>query len=421
MNTVSGYAPSAVISITPASNGGNKESIQSIKFQAPKSYASQGRAVTKDDYITLIQQNNYGIALDSVNVWGGEESNPPQYGKIFVAVKPKGGYSLTDNQKKILANDVISPVSVLTVVPVIIDPTYVYLLFNASVLVDFKKTVYTSSQIQTLITNGIKTYCNANLNTFNSTFVIGDLIQYCQNLNNAIIAVDFNVYLQRRIIPKFGSSQNYTIELGAAIEPGYVEEAISITPSFSTYDSSGNFYPEVYFEVAPDSTTNIDSATLISGGSGYTSPTVSISGDGTGATATATVENGVITNINIISGGSNYTQASIVISDSTGQGATAIVNLRGNYAQLRTYYFVNGIKNILSGGGSSPTTSPGTVDYSTGIITLNNFAPTALNSTDGILRVNGYASNRIISSVYDKIVTLDNNDSSAITVNVVAK
>ena len=89
---------------------------------------------------------------------------PPEYGKVFIAVKPSGGYSLTDNQKQILVNDVISPISVLTVVPEIVTPDYVYLLFNASVLVDFKKTVLTSAQIQTLITNGITAFCNANLN-----------------------------------------------------------------------------------------------------------------------------------------------------------------------------------------------------------------------------------------------------------------
>lgn len=419
MDTISGYSNNSISPITSATQGAAKESIDSVKFQAPKAYAAQNRAVTKNDYITLIQQNNYGIALDSVNVWGGEEANPPQYGKIFVAVKPTGGYSLTDNQKQILANDVIAPISVLTVVPQVVDPTYIYLLFNASVLVDFKKTTLTSSQIQTLITNAIKTYCNANLNTFNSTFVVGDLIQYCQNLDKSIVAVDFDVFLQRRVIPTLNSTQNYTIDLNAPIENGIGDESLQITPSFSTYDTAGNYYDTVYFEVAPDSTTNIDTISVVSGGSGYTSPTVTISGDGTGATATATVENGVITFITVVTGGTNYTQASVVITDSTGTGASAIAVLRGNYAQLRTYYFVNGVKNIL--GGSGHSSSPGTVDFSTGIVTLNNFTLTSLNNTDGILRVNGYAANRIISSTYNKIITLDNNDSSAITVNVTAK
>ena len=123
--------------------------------------------------------------------------------------------------------------------------------------------------------------------------------------------------------------------------------------------------------------------------------------------------------ITIVDGGANYTQASIVISDPTGTGAAAIAVLRGNYAQLRTYYFVDGVKNILS--GSTHTSAPGTIDFTNGIVTLNSFAPSALNNSDGVLRVNGYAANRIISSSFDKIITLDNNDPSAITVNVTAK
>ena len=414
MDTISGYANNNITPITGATQGSIKETISSIKFQAPKAYAAQGRAVTKNDYITLIQQNKYGIALDSVNVWGGEENTPPQYGKIFVAIKPTGGYSLTDNQKNILINDVIKPISVLTVAPEIVNVDYVYLILNSSVLVDFKKTTLTSSQITSLVTQGIQSFCASQLNTFNSTFVIGDLINYIQNLSQAFVAVDFDLFLQRRVIPTLNSSQNYSINFGNPLQRGFSNKAISFAPSFAQYDASGNFYDPVYFEESPDTTTNIDSITVAAGGFGYTAPVITISGDGTGATATAVVENGTITAINVLIGGANYTQAVVTISDPTGQGASAVAVLRGNYSSLRTYYFNNSIKNILLGAA-------GTVDYTNGLVTLNNFAPSALNNTDGILRVNAYAANRIVSSSYNRIITLDNNDPAAISVTVTAK
>ena len=103
----------------------------------------------------------------------------------------------------------------------------------------------------------------------------------------------------------------------------------------------------------------------------------------------------------------------------TASGAVGVAVIRGNYANLRTYYYVNGVKNILT--SYSDTSNAGTVDFENGIVTLNNFNPVLLNSSDGILRVNAYASNRIVSSSYDKIITLDSNDSSAITVNVTTK
>ena len=414
MQTVGGYSPSAVNSVTAATQGGDKETIDSIKFQAPKSYAAQNRAVTKDDYITLIQQNKAGLSFDAVNVWGGEENDPPQYGRIFVAVKPKGGYTLTQNQKNIIVNDIIKPISIMTVTPQIVDVDYVYLILEGYVTYEPKKTTRTSQQITELVRQGVITFCNANLNTFNSTFVVGNLIQYTQNLDKSIVAIDYDLYLQKRIIPTLGVTRDYKIKFGNQLENGLSREALVISPSFGQYDSTGNYYSTVYFEVSPDTSTNVDSITLVSGGSGYTSPTISISGDGTGAKATATVENGIITGITITSGGANYTQAIVTISDSTGSGASAVAVLRGDYGTLRTYYYVNGVKNIL-------TQNAGTVDYSTGTVTLTSFSPTVINNTDGIMTVNGYAMERTVSSTYDRIITLDSGDAAAVSINTTAK
>jgi hypothetical protein len=420
MDTIAGYSSTSISPVSSATEGSEKETIYSIKFQAPKSYGAQNRAVTKDDYITVIQKNQF-VPLDAVNVWGGEDMESPEYGTVYVAVKPKGSYSLTDAQKASLINDVIKPVSVITVTPRIVDIDYVYLLLSADILYDSKKTTKTSSEISALVKNGIQTFCEANLNTFNSTFVVGNLIQYIQSLDSSIIAADFDLFLQKRLIPSLRSTQTYTINFGNALEKGTGKNALTITPSFSQYDSSGNFYENVFFEEAPDSTTNIDYVTLSSGGTGYVSPTVTISGDGVGAIATAEVVNGIITAITVVNGGSGYTQAIAVITDSEGSGAIATPVLRGNYGNLRTYYFVNGVKNILTGGGTTHTDDAGSIDYTNGIVTLSNFTPTALAGTDGILRVVGYSASRIVSSNYSRIITLDTNDAAAITVNVTAK
>ena len=100
MDSLSGFTTVVVNGNTPASKGGSKETIDSIKYQAPKTYASQGRAVTTEDYITQIQQNKLGISFDAVNVWGGEENDPIVYGQIFVCLKPSNAYSLTTTQKQ---------------------------------------------------------------------------------------------------------------------------------------------------------------------------------------------------------------------------------------------------------------------------------------------------------------------------------
>ena len=87
-----------------------------------------------NDYITIIQKNNLGISFDAVNTWGGEQNDPPVYGQVFIALKPTGGYSLTDTQKQRLIADVIKPISVMTVEPTIVDPDYTYVQITANVL-----------------------------------------------------------------------------------------------------------------------------------------------------------------------------------------------------------------------------------------------------------------------------------------------
>lgn len=119
-----------VNSITPTTSGAERESIDSIKFQAPKAYSAQNRAVSKNDYITAIQQNNLGFSFDSVNVWGGEQNDPPVYGQVFISMKPAGAYAFTETQKERIISEVIKPVSILTVTPTIVDPDYTYIKLN---------------------------------------------------------------------------------------------------------------------------------------------------------------------------------------------------------------------------------------------------------------------------------------------------
>ncbi len=340
--SVSGYGNPTITPLQKASFGSNRESVDSIKFQAPKAYAAQGRAVTKNDYMTVIQQNKFNIPIQAVSVWGGEENNPPRYGQVLIAIKPQGAYNLTDYEKQVILEDVIKPISVVTVTPELVEVDYVYLILKSDILYDQNKTTLTAAQIKTLVRQGIITFCNANLNTFNSTFILSDLITYVKGLNASIVAVDFDLYLQKRLIPTFNKNLDYIINFGNQLEKGFGEKRVTITPSFSQYDAKVNFYPAVYFEE----------------------------------------------------------------SDT-------------NHGTLQTYYFENGVKNMLV--SSTADTNAGVVDYSSGTVTLKNFAPTALASTDGMMRIVAYPAKRIVSSTYNRIITLDELDPYAITVTVTTK
>lgn len=422
MDTLSGYSVSTINPITSSSQGGDKESIASIKFQAPKSYSAQGRAVTKNDYITAIQQNSLGYSFDAVNVWGGEENNPPVYGQAFICLKPAGAYTLTTSQKTRLISEVLNPISVLTVTPTIVDPDYTYIQLAIDVVYDSTQTTQTAAQIQAGVTAAIQNFATSTLNTFNSSFNSYELLTSIQNYDNSIVSSNYSVKLQKKFLPNLSSSQTYNFYYNTPLQKGVLLSGVNSAPDISYADPSNlsNTIGGVYIEEVPASTYGVDTLSVINPGFNYQLiPTVTILGDGTGATAEATIVNGSITNISVTNAGNNYTSAVATITpqpgDTTGQNAAAIVNLQGRFGTLRTYYFNSkNIKTILN-------SNIGTIDYTNGIITLNNFNPTGIDNVLGQLAIGVTPVKSTFASTQNGIITIDPYDPAAITVNVTSK
>jgi hypothetical protein len=209
------------------------------------------------------------------------------------------------------------------------------------------------------------------------------------------------------------------LKYGTSLKKDIFGKSISVTPTFQVIDVDNNSVvrDSVYLEETPSSTTFVESISISNPGFGYTStPTVTILGDGTGATARATVVNGQVDSITMIDVGVNYTQAIVQITSADGNGslASAVAVLAGNKGTLRTYYFENNVKKILNANA-------GTVDYAQGIITLTDFNPSAINNPLGVLSVQAVPTSTIVSSARDKIITLDNTDPNAINISIVAK
>ena len=417
MDAISGYSNTTITPITSTTQGSEKETIESIKYTAPKSYSAQGRAVTKEDYIYLIQNNAGVFPVDAVNVWGGEENNPPVYGTIFIAIKPKGGYTLTQTQKNIIEERIIKPISVLTIKPKIIDVDYTYLKIISNIYYNPKLTALTSDQLETQVFNSIQNFATNTLNKFNSTFQLSSLITTVQSVNQSFITNDASLVLQKRFSPNLLNSTSYSFNFGTALKKDIFSKSISVSPTFQVIDTkNNNIVRTAYLEETPSGTTFLDSITIINPGFGYTSnPIVTIVGDGTGATAKATVVNGQVNNITITNPGIDYTQALVEITSADGNGTmcSALAVLAGNRGTLRTYYYSEGVKTILN-------VNAGTVDYQTGVITLTDFNPSQIDNPLGILTLQAIPNSTIVSSDKDKIITLDNTDQSAIEINITA-
>jgi hypothetical protein len=422
MSPIGGYSNTVTTSIESATQGSGKESITSIKYTAPKAYSAQGRAVTKDDYITQIKNNKLGYAIDAINVWGGEENNPPVYGQIFVAVKPAGGYTLTPTQKQNLITSVIKPISVLTVQPTIVDPDYTYIKVTSDVLYDVKKTTATLDQVKNQVSASISSFSVSTLNTFNSVFMLPELITTIQNANQAIITNDTSIRLQKKIYPTTSVGATYVMRFGVPLKRDYFTAGVTSSPSMQYRDTitgTSAIRDGVFIEEVPTFTAGIGSISVTNPGYGYTeTPIVTITGDGTGAAAHAILNSGRVVSIVVDNAGINYTQAIVTITrtsnDTTGALAAGVANLAGSIGTLRLYYYSNNTKIILNN-------NIGTVDYTNGIVTLNNFNPYSINNDLGQLTITATPLTNIVESSYNRIITVDPFDSGAITVNVTAK
>ena len=398
--------------VSPAAGGAVRESVDDIKFGAAAQFTTQNRLVTVKDYESYLKKNYPSI--DSLSVWGGEEENPPTYGKVYISLKPKENYFISETEKQRIIDEIISPKAIVAVSAEIRNPEYLYLLVENYVEYDKKKTSSTPEAIKTSIRNAVLVYRDTNLNKFDSTFVLSKLQDYIDGVDlNAITGSETVLRLQKRFEPTLGASTTYTINFNALLHRGTTTNKLT-SSEFRIYDVEG-VIRTVLFEEVPESFTGISEIQVTNAGNGYTTaPTVTITGDGTGAVANAIIVNGRIQGIEVTNRGINYTRAIVTISGGDGYGGSAIAVLDGRFGYLRTiYYDDNAEKQTIN-------EQIGTINYITGAVTINDIRILSVVPNDGLIRLTIESEKGIIKSSKNTIITLDDADISSITTELSA-
>ena len=185
-----------ITTISSASNGGNIESIDSIKYFAPRLYSSQYRAVTSRDYESVIQQIYPNT--ESVSVVGGEELDPPEFGTVFITIKPKNGEFVSDFDKQsILSN--LKNYTLAGINQKILDLKLLYVELDSFVYYDPSK-VSTVSDLKTRITNGLLSYgSSTDLNKFGGRFKYSKILKVIDNIDDAITSNITRVIIRRNL------------------------------------------------------------------------------------------------------------------------------------------------------------------------------------------------------------------------------
>jgi len=193
-----------------ASGGDEKESTESIRRNAPLSYASQNRVVVPQDYDAVVRENFPN--LDSIKVWGGEDNDPPKYGKAFVSIKPKDALILTDEEKETVINDIIRPKSMLTVDTELVDPEFLFITLEVFFKFDPSLTNLTKTQLENKVVTAIETFDEEQLRKFDRVLRYSQLLSVIDNADPAVLNSFARVLVQKRFVPRLNVAQTYELE-----------------------------------------------------------------------------------------------------------------------------------------------------------------------------------------------------------------
>jgi hypothetical protein len=245
-NVLTGTTETKTIeTITRASGGTQAESIDSIKFHAPKFNTTRDRAVTADDYATLIKRSFPGI--NSISVWGGEINDPPIYGKVFVCLDPVAGTVITETDKDTISRDIIAPKSVVSIQPVFVDPEYTFISVNSTIKYDPKKTLETSAELATRLRTTIVDHFDLNVNKLTQDFYYSKLSADIMDTSASIITNKIDITLHKRF------TGVVTNEIAFKLDPNFGQ---SLQPNSlrSTYFNTflNGVYYDVYLVDVPD-------------------------------------------------------------------------------------------------------------------------------------------------------------------------
>jgi hypothetical protein len=231
-----------VITVTPieaAVDGAEPETIDSIKYNAPKYFSAQNRAVTAEDYRSIVQKIYPNI--DSISVWGGETNVPPIFGKVFIAIKPKSGEFLTPLTKQSIQS-ALKNRNTVSITPEIVDPFYLYVDVNTTVYYDVNATTNDSNTISAIVFNAINEYNETELGKFDGVFRFSKIGRIIDTSESSILSNITSITLRRDVVPAFNRSSRYVVRLDNPIYRELNSEDHVLSTSFSILGRTEEFY-----------------------------------------------------------------------------------------------------------------------------------------------------------------------------------
>ena len=223
-SSIDGHSNVAITVNSEAVNGSVSESNTSIKFNAPRSFQTQERAITESDYEILLTREFPEI--QAISVYGGEKESPPQFGKVFISIDIENSDGIPEIKRNIY-NNYLSDKVPLGIVTEIVNPDFVFLKVDTFANYNFNITTLSENQLTTKVLTTITNYNDTYLNDFNASFLYSNFVTAIDNTDNSIINNDTEVIPYYLLTIDTGVSTDFTFSFGA--------EILNTTPSDQTH------------------------------------------------------------------------------------------------------------------------------------------------------------------------------------------
>ena len=242
--------------ISSSTSGANQESIESIRFSAPRYFATQQRAVSSDDYSSLVK-TRFGGEIEDVIIYGGQELEPKLYGRVIVSIKPAASVYAPQYLKNAVTNYLQDYIALPNRV-IVSDPDYFYIKIDTTVQYNSKATTKYASEIQTNVMNTILSFADTNLNKFGNDFRYSRMVTALDNTDSSIISNDTHVKIIKKISPVLNSNTSFDIQFNNIAEQegiydgvAYPDERVFTSSSFTYVDTDDIEWPFSYLEDDP--------------------------------------------------------------------------------------------------------------------------------------------------------------------------
>jgi hypothetical protein len=227
-----GTAVVSVTTVSPSDAGSNAEDIESIRFRAPKHFQTQERAITAEDYKTLILDQFPDIK--TLNIYGGEVVSGINYGKIFISPVTHSGTVLSDSKKQDVKTFIQNKMTI-GLTPILTNPDFLYIGSYISAIYNTTKTNLTPSDIKNGLFNIVTYFNSLYLQDFNITFRYIDFVEYLKSLNDAMVSVNANLYLEKIISPTLNTAQSFSVDFNNELVPTTLESTDFLLNDRNTY------------------------------------------------------------------------------------------------------------------------------------------------------------------------------------------